>query len=109
VAAGEEELEALVRKAVRFHLVLRRFRDLEQARLLDQDPVTADPVDRPAPRRRDQPVPRVGGDAASRPLIGGDREGFLTGFLGEVEVAEEAEQRSEDAPPLLLVDALQNR
>jgi hypothetical protein len=43
-----------------------------------------------------------------RPALGGDREGLLRGFLGEVEVAEEADQRSEDAAPLVAEDAVED-
>ena len=41
------------------------------------------------------------------PALGGDREGLLRGFLGEVEVAEEADQRSEDAAPLVPEDGVE--
>ena len=36
-----------------------------------------------------------------RPALGGDRKRLLCDLLGEVEVAEEADQRGEDAAPLL--------
>ena len=49
------------------------------------------------------------GNAVAGPAFGGDRERLLRGFLGELEVAEEADQRSEDAPPLLAEDLLENR
>jgi hypothetical protein len=39
------------------------------------------------------------GDAVARPALGGDREGLLRGLLGEVEVAEEADEGREDAAP----------
>ena len=47
--------------------------------------------------------------ALARPALGGDREGLLSGFLGEVEVAEEADQRRQDAAPLVAKDALEDR
>jgi len=43
-----------------------------------------------------------------RPALGGDRERLLRGFLGEVEVAEEADQRSEDAAPLVAEDPVED-
>ena len=49
------------------------------------------------------------GHAVARPPLGGDREGLLRGFLGEVEVAEEADQRSEDAAPLVAEDLVEDR
>jgi hypothetical protein len=54
-------------------------------------------------------VAGVGRDSVARPALGGDREGLLRGFLGEVEVAEEADERSENAPPLLAEDLLEDR
>jgi hypothetical protein len=63
--------------------------------------VAADAVDRPVPRRRNEPRARVVGRAVSGPALGGDRERLLRGFLGEVEVAEEADQCCEDAAPFV--------
>jgi hypothetical protein len=34
---------------------------------------------------------RIGRGAFARPALGGDRERLLRGFLGEVEIAEEAD------------------
>jgi hypothetical protein len=45
----------------------------------------------------------------ARPALGCDRERLLRGFLGEVEVAEEADQAREDASPLVAEDLLENR
>ena len=44
-----------------------------------------------------------------RPARRGQRERLLGGFLGEVEVAKEADQRGEDASPLLPEDLLEDR
>ena len=44
-----------------------------------------------------------------RPSLRRERERFLRGFLGEIEVAEEADQCSEDIPPLFAEGALENR
>src|SRR3712207_1617780 len=71
------------------------------AGLRGQGLLAADAVDRPVVRRRHEPRPRAGGDAVARPALGGDREGLLRGLLGEVEVAEEADERSEDAAPVI--------
>ena len=51
----------------------------------------------------------MGGDAVAPPPLGGDGERLLGGFLGEIEVAEEADQGGEDASPLLAEDALDQR
>jgi hypothetical protein len=49
------------------------------------------------------------GGAVARPALGGDRERLLRGLLGEVEVAEEADERGEDAPPLVAERLLEDR
>jgi hypothetical protein len=43
------------------------------------------------------------------PALGGDGEGLLGGFLGEVEVAEEADQGGEDASPFVAEDLVEDR
>ena len=52
---------------------------------------------------------RVGRGSVSWPALRGDREGLLCGFLGQVEVAEEADQCSEDASPLIAEGLLEDR
>jgi len=42
------------------------------------------------------------------PAVGGDGESLLIGFLGEVEVAEEADPAGEDASPLVAEDLLED-
>jgi hypothetical protein len=108
VAAGEDQLEPLIGKGGVVHRVFGHGGLLEQARLLGERAVAANPVDRAAARCRDQPGRGVRGRAFARPALGGNREGLLRGFLGEVEVAEEADQRSEDAPPFVVKDALED-
>jgi hypothetical protein len=56
-----------------------------------------------------QPGARVGGDPVARPALCGDRERFLSCFLGEIEVAKEADQAGEDASPLVAEDLLEDR
>ena len=48
----------------------------------------------------------LAGVPVARPPLRGDRERLLRGFLGEVEVAEEADQGGEDASPLVAEDLL---
>jgi hypothetical protein len=50
----------------------------------------------------------VGGRPVARPALGGNCERFLGGFLGEIEVAEEADQAGEDAAPLVAEDLLED-
>jgi len=109
VTAGEDELQALVgERRLLVHGVLHRLGHVEQAGLLGQRAVAPDPVDGAVARRRDQPRGRVRRRAVARPALSGDRERLLRGFLGEVEVAEEADERSEDAAPLLAESLLED-
>jgi hypothetical protein len=54
--------------------------------------IAPDAVDGAVTRRRLQPGPWAVRDAVARPALRGDRERLLCGLLGEVEVAEEADQ-----------------
>ena len=47
------------------------------------------------------------GRSVPRPPFRRDRERLLRGFLGELEVAEEADQGGEDASPVLSEDPLE--
>ena len=51
----------------------------------------------------------LSGTPVARPALRRDRECLLRGFLGEVEVAEEADQRSEDPAPLVAEGPLEDR
>ena len=53
----------------------------------------AEAVDRPVPCRRRDPGARVVRDAPNRPRLERGDERFLDGLLGEVEVAEDADER----------------
>jgi hypothetical protein len=108
MAAREQQLEPLVLEGRGVLHLVRGLGQLEQAGLLRERPLAADAVDRAVARGRDQPDGRTGGDPVARPALGGDRERLLRGFLGEVEVAEEADQRGEDAAPLLAEDLLED-
>ncbi len=101
MAAGEDELEPLVGDGCVVHGVLHGFGYVQQPGLGGERAVAADPVDRPVPGGRQKPRAGVLGRTCSWPPLGGGRERLLRGFLGEVEVAEEADQRGDDAPPLV--------
>ena len=49
------------------------------------------------------------GQAVAGPALGGDGERLLSGLLGEVEVAEEADQRREDPAPRVAEDLVDRR
>jgi hypothetical protein len=109
VAAGEEELQALIGdRCLHLDLVLNGFRDIQQAGLFLELPVAADPIDRPVASGRDEPGARVVRDPVLGPALGCDRERLLSGLLGEVEAAEEADQAGEDAAPLLPEDLVED-
>jgi hypothetical protein len=109
VTAGEQELEPLIWDRRLVHLDLRRLGNVQQPRLLQPGSVAPDTIDRPVARGGDKPRARIVGSARARPPLGGDRERLLSGLLGEVEVAEEADQRGEDAPPLVAEDPFEDR
>ena len=108
VAAREDQLEPLVGNGRVVHRVLHGLGDVEQ-------PVFAASVRsrriRSIARFRavvEQPCAGVRGRTGARPALGGDRERLLRGLLGEVEVAEEADQRGDDAAPLVAEDLLED-
>ena len=109
MAAGEHQLEALVGEGVLVHGVFSPLGHIEQPGLGGQHPIAADAIDRPVASDGDQPA----GRARRRPLAGptrrGAREGLLRGLLGEVEVAEEADQCREDAIPVVSKDLFDQR
>ena len=107
MAAREDQLQPLVGKPRLVHLVLHDLGHLEQSRLLGERAVAAQTVDRAVSGRDRQPRARVGRRTVARPAFGCDREGLLSGLLGEVKVAEEADQVCEDAAPLVSEDLLE--
>jgi hypothetical protein len=93
VAAGEDELQPLVGdRGLVVHLVLHGLRDLEQAGLGGQGALAAQSVDRGVAGGPRQPGAGVLRRAVARPACRRDRERLLRGVLGEVEVAEEADE-----------------
>src|SRR5207253_5431467 len=92
---------SLVRERRGLHGVLRRLRHLEEAGLGGQHGIATNAVNCSVACRRDEPGARVGGVAVARPSLRSNREGLLYGFLGQVEVAEEADQRCEHTAPLV--------
>jgi hypothetical protein len=110
MAAGEHELEPLVGEGrLVVHVVLDRLGHLEQARLRGQGAIAADAVDRPVASRRDQPRAGVRRLPVERPALRRDRECLLGGLLGEIEVAEEADQCRDDAAPVIAEGVLEDR
>ncbi len=104
VAAGEDELQALVRKRRGLHRHLCAVARDQQGVLGREGPLAADAIGCPVPGRRHQPGVRVTGDAVACPPVGCHRERLLGGFLGEVKVTEEADQGGQNAAPFLAED-----
>jgi hypothetical protein len=90
------------------HFVLNGLRHIEQTSLGGERAIAADAVDGPVACGGHEPRARVCWRSFARPALGGNREGVLGGFLGEVEVAEEADQTGEDAAPLVPEDLLED-
>jgi hypothetical protein len=65
--------------------------------LLPQPTASAQPVDGPVPRGRRDPGARVVRYTPNRPCLERGDERFLDGLLGEVEVAEDADERRDRA------------
>ena len=101
MAAREDELQSLVRDRRLVHVVLHGFRHVEQAGLRRERAIAADAVDRAVARRGHQPGAWIGWSPVAGPALGGDRERLLGGFLGELEVAEEADQVGENTSPVV--------
>jgi len=108
VTAGEDELKPLIGDLGLIHLGLRDLgcRGCEQPQLGSEHAVAAQPVDRRVPRRGHQPRRRPGWQAVARPAPRGGREGLRDGLLGELEVAEVADDGGQDAAPLVAEDLL---
>ncbi len=58
---------------------------------------------------RDQPGARVGGEAIARPLFDGGGERVVHRLLGEIEIAEQADQGGEHAAGIGPVDGVHRR
>ena len=109
MAAGEDQLQPLVGKGPLLHLVLHGLGHVEQACLLGERPIAAQAVDRAVAGGDRQPGAWVGRRAVPGPALSRDRERVLRGFLGEIEVAEVADQAGDDAAPLVPKDLLEQR
>jgi hypothetical protein len=111
VAAGEDQPQHVVAERIgvlvgRCDLLRDRGLGLEVALLRAEQDLPAQTVDRLVPSDIDQPGARISRNAFRRPLLDRRREGFLQRLLGELEIADEADQRREDATRLLPEDPL---
>jgi len=106
VAAGEDQAQHVVAEGI--FLLLRRYdlpRDLglglEVPALRPEQDLPAQAIDRLVASDIDQPGARARRHACGRPLLEGRRERLLQGVLGELEIADKADQRREDATRLV--------
>ena len=103
VAAGEDEAEAVVFDLMGFIAFNGKcfgmlFFERIEAR------AAPDGIDRLEAPRRHQPGARIGRDSVARPLLERSAECLVQRLLGEVEVAQKAHQRREDAARLRAID-----
>jgi len=101
VAAGEDQTEAVVAHGV---LLRGRVAMVDEGGLgvaIVTGRFPPEPVDGLVTRRGDDPAARVRGHAGHRPPLGGHHEGLLDRLLGEVDVAEEADQCGHGTAELL--------
>ena len=105
MAAGEDERQPLV--GDRAHVLVlagELLEPCEQLGLAFERPLAPDPVDRPVARRRDDPGAGIARHAVHRPALERRGEGVLHSVLGEVEVAEDADEDRDRTSPLLAED-----
>ena len=95
------QLEALVGEHGLVEALLHGFGPVEQLGLGGEGAVAADAIDRAIAGRGREPGARVVRGPVAGPALGGDRKRLLGGLLGEVEVAEEADQVGEHEAPLV--------
>jgi hypothetical protein len=105
VATGEDQPEAVVGHGGLVDRVVVAIRDgrdrLELGQLVGVATVAAQAVDRAVTGGRRDPRARVARRAVARPAGECELEGVLNGVLGEVEVAEDADQGRDRAPGLV--------
>ncbi len=110
MAAREDEPQAIVLDVLVEHgrEVLGLGRQLLGQLVVERTraPAHADAVDGLEAARRHEPGARVRGHAVARPLLDRGAKRLVQRFLGEVEIAEQADQRREHAPRFLAIDGV---
>src|SRR5207253_3064658 len=110
VAACEDETKAIVFDGVVVGigggsgLIVNAFGHLGKGGIVARP--AADGVDAFEAAGGNEPGARVRGDAIARPLLGGRCERIVKSFFGQVEVAEQADERGEDAAGFGAVDGV---
>ena len=109
MAAREDQLEPLVSDRRLVHSSSVASCTSSRLRLRRERAIATDAVDGAVARSRDEPRAGICGRAFAGPPLGRDRERLLGGLLGEVEVAEDADEAREDPAPLVAEDLLERR
>jgi hypothetical protein len=107
VAAREDQAQSLVGDGIRllrFRLRPGFLQRRQQLGFVSERALTPDPVDRAVACCRQQPRAGVVGGAVAWPALERGREGLLYRVLGEINVAEGADEDRERAPPFLPED-----
>src|SRR5580693_8292774 len=102
MAAGEDQTEAIVLKAVLFIGPFRRTRlrfEISQELVLRciKSCAATQSVNGFESGRRNQPWSRVAGYSTPRPQAQRSRKGFVHRFLGKIKIAEQADQSCQDS------------
>jgi hypothetical protein len=111
MAAGENELEPVVRQFVvvaggcRGFTAVQRVGDVSLGRV--ESRAAADRVDCLETRGGDQPGARVRWPALDRPALQGGAERVVHRILGQVEAAEQADERGADATGLCAINGVE--
>jgi hypothetical protein len=106
MAAGEDQAEPFVGQGRLLVVALQLREPLQELGLSLERSLSPYSVYRSVARRREEPGGRAIGDALEGPPLDRRCDRVLEGVLGELEVAEDADQVREDAAPLLAEDAL---
>jgi len=104
VAAGEDQLESLVRNHC-FLVVGNLLRACEELCLAGERLLAADAVDGAVARGRHDPGAGVRRRPMDRPTLGGDDERILNSVLGAIEIAEDAAENCDAARTLISIGA----
>src|SRR5687767_11057118 len=104
MAAGEEQPKPV--GVIRFHRLASFLFALQALSGVSHGLGATQAVDRLTPCGDREPAGRVGRDALGGPMLDGREEGVLEGVFGEVEVAEDADQRGQDAAVGVVEDTL---
>ena len=110
MAAGEDQPQPVVLDAVLVRLErvarvsIELLRDLRERRI--ESGTAAQGVDRLEPTGRNQPGAGIRGHAIPGPALDRGGERVVQSLLGEVEIAEQADQRGQDAARVGAVDGV---